>query len=134
MLILKGVQLVISIVHPLPNEKDLHWHQNPQLPLDKSGKKAAKPGKVVKQKAKEPRGKRQPRSVRIEQLYSSSPLSFDELDSSFSRRSTAGGHHASRDATRTRTPSRYDDVQLLNTSGYGRETLQLTQPSVSVGQ
>jgi len=125
MLIFKGAQLAISIAHPLPSENELNWRKSPRLPLDQHKQQQAKPGKAQKQKPKEPRGKRPPRHQRIEQLYSSSPLSFEELDSSFSRRSTGGGggghHHSSSSSRAQRPSSRYDE--MLNTSN-GRETIQ----------
>lgn len=127
MCILKGVQLAISIAHPLPNESDLHWRQNPRLPAGGQAGLAPKVKQKQKQPSRTPRGKRPPRDIRIEQLYSSSPLSFEELDSSFGRRSGAsgggggggGGGNSGHYGSRARTPqssSRYE-VELLNSSG-----------------
>lgn len=115
MLIFKGVQLIIGIIHPYPNESEIQWRQYPKLPLEQQQQQLSTKAKKPKSKSK-PKGKRQPRNLRIEQLYSSSPLSFEELDSSFSRRS--GGHYSSR----TRTPSRYDD--MVNTSTISHEPLR----------
>lgn len=122
MVILKGVQLVISIAHPFPKQSDLHWQQNPQLPTGRQTELATKAKQKQKQAARAPRGKRPPRDIRIEQLYSSSPLSFEELDSSFGRRSGASGavgggsgHYGSR----ARTPQSRYEVELLNSSGGG---------------
>lgn len=110
MVIFKGLQLVLSIVHPLPNEADLQWKKHPQLPTDHP-QAVEKKDKKKKKKSKEMKAKRLPRNMRLEQLYSGSPISFDELDTSYGRRSVGSSN-------RGRVPSRYEDYSN------GREPLQ----------
>lgn len=90
MVIFKGIQLVLSIIHPLPSKADIRWRQNPKLPMGDDNKIVKTKNKKNKYKIKpikEPKGKRLPRNVRLERLYAGSPASFDEFDTSFSRRS-----------------------------------------------
>lgn len=90
MVIFKGIQLVLSIIHPLPSKADIRWRQNPRLPMGHHENKIVKTKNKNKNKIKpkkEPKAKRLPRNVRLERLYAGSPASFDEFDTSFSRKS-----------------------------------------------
>lgn len=88
MLIFKGVQLVLTIFHPLPNVSELNWKRSPQLPIEPLEVVQTIPDSFYnKKKNRSDRSKRPPRNIRLEQLYGSNPYSFDELDSTYSRRS-----------------------------------------------
>ncbi|XP_027198279.1 uncharacterized protein LOC113792568 [Dermatophagoides pteronyssinus] len=97
--IIKGIQCVLSLIHPMPSEADIRWRQNPRLPLEQhkkqikmahknNSKSTINNGAKEMNKIKEPKEKRLPRNIRLERLYAGSPASFDEfIDTSFSRRS-----------------------------------------------
>lgn len=115
MVIIKGIQFALSLMHPLPNVREIQWKQSPHLPLDQLHQKKAKQQQAAKKKKKEkqPKTKRPPRNVRLERLYTGSPVSYDELDASFGRRSA--GSNPARDRPPTTNTSRYEDF------GNGRE-------------
>lgn len=119
MLIFKALQLVLSIFHPLPDVSELNWQRSPQLPLEPLEVVQTIPDNYNKKgKRKESsRGKRPPRNVRLEQLYASNAYSFDELDSSYSRRSLY--------SSKSRPLSRgQDDFANMSPSNHERQHLQ----------